>query len=125
MIESQYDLVVIGSGPAGQKAAIQAAKAGKSVALIEQTRELGGSCVHRGTIPSKTLKENALRVKNMRSNAELSHFQLREDVELATLIDRLNEVLAEHDNYMRRQLERNEITLIHGRAKFLSPSPTT
>lgn len=122
MIESQYDLVVIGSGPAGQKAAIQAAKAGKSVALIEQTRELGGSCVHRGTIPSKTLKENALRVKNMRSNAELSHFQLREDVELATLIDRLNEVLAEHDNYMRRQLERNEITLIHGRAKFLSPN---
>lgn len=113
MIESQYDLVVIGSGPAGQKAAIQAAKAGKSVALIEQTRELGGSCVHRGTIPSKTLKENALRVKNMRSNAELSHFQLREDVELATLIDRLNEVLAEHDSYMRRQLERNEIGRAH------------
>lgn len=120
MIESQYDLVVIGSGPAGQKAAIQAAKAGKTVALIEQTRELGGSCVHRGTIPSKTLRENAQRVKNMRSNAELAHFQLREDVELATLIDRLNDVLAEHDNYMRRQLERNEINLIHGRAKFIS-----
>lgn len=120
MIESHYDMVVVGSGPAGQKAAVQAAKAGKTVALIEQTRELGGSCVHRGTIPSKTLRENALRVKNMRSNAELAHFQLREDAELATLIDRLNEVLSEHDNYMRRQLERNEITVVHGRAKFLS-----
>lgn len=120
MIETHYDMVVIGSGPAGQKAAIQASKAGKSVAVIEQTRELGGSCVHRGTIPSKTLRENALRVKNMRLNAELAHFQLREDAELATLIDRLNDVLTEHDKYMRRQLERNEITIIHGRAKFVS-----
>lgn len=117
---SQFDLVVIGSGPAGQKAAIQAAKAGKSVALIERDRELGGSCVHRGTIPSKTLRENALRVKNMRLNAELAHFELAEDVELVTLIDRLEEVLSAHDVYMRNQVERNEVSLIHGKAKFLS-----
>ena len=57
------DLIVIGSGPAGQKAAIQGAKAGQSVILVESSRELGGSCVQRGTIPSKTLRENALRVK--------------------------------------------------------------
>ncbi len=115
-----FDLVVIGSGPAGQKAAVQAAKAGKKVALIERSRDLGGSCVHHGTIPSKTLRENALRVKNMRMNAELAHFELPEDLELATLINRLEEVLAEHDKYMRNQLERNDIKLIHGRAKFLS-----
>ena len=116
----QYDMVVIGSGPAGQKAAIQAAKAGKTVALVEKTREMGGACVHRGTIPSKTLRENALRVNNMRMNAAIANFQLAEDLELATLINRLEDVLDAHDKYMRKQLERNAIDLIHGRAKFLS-----
>ncbi|MBB3169419.1 Si-specific NAD(P)(+) transhydrogenase [Simiduia aestuariiviva] len=114
-----YDLIVIGSGPAGQKAAVQGAKAGKKVALIERDRVLGGACVHRGTIPSKTLRENALRVKNMRANASLSNFVLAEDTEMATLIDRLDQVLAAHDEYMRRQIERNHIDTIHGRAKFL------
>ena len=113
-----YDMIVIGSGPAGQKSAIQAAKAGKTVALIEKTKELGGSCVHRGTIPSKTLRENALRVNNMRMNAAIANFELAEDLELATLIDRLETVLAAHDEYMRNQIERNHIDLIHGRASF-------
>ena len=120
MNETEYDIVIIGSGPAGQKAAVQAAKAGKSVALIEKTRELGGACVHKGTIPSKTLRENALRVKNMRMNAKIANFTLPEDLELATLINRLEEVLDAHDDYMRNQMERNQINLIHGRAKFLS-----
>ena len=62
-----FDVTVIGSGPAGQKAAVQAAKAGQRVALIERDRVLGGACVHRGTIPSKTLRENALRVNHMPS----------------------------------------------------------
>lgn len=117
---NQFDVVVIGSGPAGQKSAIQSAKTGKRVALIELSRELGGSCVHRGTIPSKTLRENALRVKNMRMNAELAQFDLPEDLELVTLIDRLEEVLSAHDDYMRRQVERNSVELIHGKASFVS-----
>lgn len=120
MSKEHYDLVVIGSGPAGQKAAIQAAKLGKRVALIEKDRDVGGSCVHRGTIPSKTLRENALRVKNMRLNASIANFQLAEDLELATLIDRLDEVLGAHDIYMRKQMERNNVVLTHGRARFLS-----
>lgn len=115
-----YDMIVIGSGPAGQKAAIQAAKMGRNVALIERSRELGGSCVHRGTIPSKTLRENALRVKAMRQNAEIANFKLPEDIELATLISRLADVLDAHDEYMRRQVARNNVDLIHGRAKFES-----
>lgn len=119
-MSDQYDLVVIGSGPAGQKAAVQASKLGKRVALIEKTREIGGSCVHRGTIPSKTLRENALRIKNMRQNAEIANFQLNEDIELSTLITRLEEVLNAHDDYMAKQLKRNDIEIIHGRAKFLS-----
>lgn len=117
---TSYDLVVVGSGPAGQKAAIQGAKAGKSVAIIELDRELGGACVHRGTIPSKTLRENALRVKNMRLNAELAQFELAEDVELVTLIDRLDDVLDAHDHYMRNQIERNQVDLLHGKASFVS-----
>ncbi|MFT5084077.1 MAG: NAD(P) transhydrogenase [Lentisphaeria bacterium] len=117
---THYDMIVIGSGPAGQKAAVQAAKAGKTVAVIECSRDLGGACVHRGTIPSKTLRENALRVKNMRMNAAIANFELAEDLELVTLINRLEEVLSAHDKFMRKQLERNDIVLIHGRAKFLS-----
>lgn len=115
-----YDMVVVGSGPAGQKAAIQAAKSGKNVVLIERDREVGGSCVHRGTIPSKTLRENALRVKNMRLNAQLAHFELPEDIELTTLIHRLEDVLDAHDRYMRAQVERNNIQLLHGKAQFIN-----
>jgi len=120
MSDQSYDMIVIGSGPAGQKAAVQAAKAGKSVALVERSKALGGSCVQNGTIPSKTLRENALRLMNMRMNAELANFKLPADIELSTLINRLEDVLGEHDGYMRRQLARNNIKIIHGRAKFLS-----
>jgi len=117
-----FDVIVIGSGPAGQKAAVQAAKAGKTVALVERDQWLGGACVHRGTIPSKTLRENALRVKKMRENAALCSFELAEDIEMSTLIDRLNRVLKAHDGFMVNQIERNHIVRIHGRAKFLSPT---
>lgn len=120
-VDQKTDLLVIGSGPAGQKAAIQGAKSGRSVILVESSRELGGSCVQRGTIPSKTLRENALRVKNMRLNAQLANYKLPEDIELNTLINRLSEVLAAHDSYMRKQVERNGVVCIHGKASFISP----
>lgn len=115
------DIIVIGSGPAGQKAAVQAAKAGRSVVLIERDKVLGGACVHRGTIPSKTLRENALRVRNMRKNARLFEFSLNEELEMATLFNRLDEVLAAHDGYMCRQIERNRIERLHGVASFEDP----
>jgi NAD(P) transhydrogenase len=115
-----YDLIVIGSGPAGQKAAVQAAKLGKRVALIEKDRYLGGACVHRGTIPSKTLRENALRVTHLRANAKLSgDFSLTDNFEMAILIDRLDEVLKAHDHYMERQISRNKIDRIHGRGGYI------
>jgi NAD(P) transhydrogenase len=114
-----YDFVVIGSGPAGQKAAIQAAKAGQRVAIIERDNLFGGACVHRGTIPSKTLRENALRVKHMRQNAALANFKLDENTEMVTLIDRLDEVLKSHDAYLREQIDRNRIERIHARVSFV------
>jgi NAD(P) transhydrogenase len=119
-MSTHYNVIVIGSGPAGQKAAIQATKAHKTVALIERDKLLGGACVHRGTIPSKTLRENALRVKSMRQNAALSNFKLDEATELATLIDRLDYVLKAHDEYMLKQIQRNNVLRIHGRAKFIN-----
>lgn len=119
MSEYDYDLVVIGSGPAGQKSAVQAAKAGKVVAIIERDSLFGGACVHRGTIPSKTLRENALRVKHMRQNSALLDFELGEDTEMATLINRLDDVLKAHDGFMREQIDRNNIERIHGRASFI------
>lgn len=120
--DNHYDLIVIGSGPSGQKSAIQASKLGKKVALIERDRYLGGACVHRGTIPSKTLRENALRVTHMRANAKLSNFTLTDNLEMSVLIDRLDDVLMAHDMYMEKQIARNHIERLHGRAEFIDRS---
>lgn len=119
MSYQEYDVIVIGSGPAGQKAAIEAAKAGKKTAIVEKDRTVGGACVHRGTIPSKTLRENALRVKEMRKNASFAHFEIAEETELVVLLDRLEKVLAAHDQYMRRQMMRSGVEHITGRAEFV------
>lgn len=117
--QNHYDIIVIGSGPAGQKAAVQAAKAQKKVAMVEVDRVLGGACVHRGTIPSKTLRENALRIANLRNHAELFSFTLRPDIEMATLIENMHSVISAHDEYINNQISRNKITRIHGRASFI------
>jgi NAD(P) transhydrogenase len=121
MSVEKYDVIVIGSGPSGQKAAVHAAKAGHRTAIIERDPVIGGSCVHRGTIPSKTLRENALRVKEMRRNATFANFQLAEETELAVLLKRLKKVLMAHDEYMQRQIKRENVEFIHGRAKFMDP----
>jgi NAD(P) transhydrogenase len=108
-----FDVVVIGSGPAGQKAAIQAAKAGKRVAVIERDRQVGGSCVHTGTIPSKSLREHALRQRVRRVDLM--------DEPIQSLLDGVGKTVAAHDAYMTAQLERNHIELVRGRASFVSP----
>jgi NAD(P) transhydrogenase len=115
-----YDVVVIGSGPAGQKAAVQAVKAGRRVALVEQEQGVGGMCVHRGTIPSKTLRESALQLSRLRHSAALLDFALKPGLEVASLMARLDEVVAAHVAYMGRQLARNGVQLFHGRARFLT-----
>ena len=82
-MRDQYGIVVIGSGPAGQKAAIQGAKAGKRVAVIERETGVGGGCVYRGTIPSKTLRESALHINRLRRASEAFEFRIREGVDQA------------------------------------------
>lgn len=118
MSQFEFDIAVIGSGPAGQKAAIQGAKAGKRVAMIERDKAVGGHCVHRGTIPSKTLRQNAVRMSQLRSHQQLFSFSMRDDIAMDSLIENMDTVIKSHDDYINRQLERNAITHIHGRAKF-------
>jgi len=119
-VTDRFDFAVIGSGPGGQKAAVCAAKAGRRVALIERDRLLGGACVHHGTIPSKTLRENALRVEQLRRTARLLAAAPREDLELSELLGRLEEVVSHYSRTVEDQLRRNRITCIHGRARFVS-----
>lgn len=114
-----YDIVVIGSGPAGQKAAIQGAKSGKHVAVIEREPGVGGACVYRGTIPSKTLRESAVHIDRMKRSSTLDT-QVPPNLLVATLMRRLDEVVNLHGDYMINQLTRNGITLFHGRARFQS-----
>ena len=116
---STYDIIVIGAGPAGQKAAVQGAKAGKRVALIERERGIGGSCVYRGTIPSKTLRESALHLDRLKRAGEALQFNLKPDTQIATLLSRLEQVVQAHDSFMSKQLRRNGISLLHGRARFV------
>ena len=117
---SSYDLIVIGSGPAGQKAAIQGAKAGERVALIEQNREVGGACVYQGTIPSKTLRESALQMVQFLQATDVFEFRMRDDVKIATLMTRLDKVVRAHGTFMNEQVSRNGIQRFHGRAQFVS-----
>ena len=120
-MSERFDFAVIGSGPGGQKAAVCAAKAGCRVALIERERELGGACVLRGTIPSKTLRENAMRVSRLRDAAARLGVSPPESVELAELVGRLNDVVQQYATTVGRQMERNGVVRFHGRGRFVSP----
>jgi len=119
MSANEFDLIVIGSGPAGQKAAVQAAKAEKRVALIERDRAVGGHCVHRGTIPSKTLRQSAIRISQLRDQQERFGFSMPDEITMASLIENLGSVIDSHDKYINAQLQRNNISHFHGQASFL------
>ena len=118
----QFDLLCIGSGPAGQRAAVQAAKLGKRVAVVEKRRVMGGVCVDTGTIPSKTFREAVLAFGR---NAE--QFRHRHGVGLSLcptidqLLARVNEVVEREGDIVEHQLFRNNVTLIRGEATFFDP----
>lgn len=116
----EYDLVVIGSGPGGQKAAIAAAKLGKTVAVIERGLMLGGVCVNTGTIPSKTLREAVVYLTGM-NQRELygASYRVKEKITPADLLARTQHVIGKEIDVVRSQLMRNRIELYVGRARFL------
>jgi NAD(P) transhydrogenase len=119
MPQNDFDLICLGSGPAGQKAAVQAAKAGFKSAIIEREALVGGSCLLSGTIPSKALREQALRYRRMHSNASSLAVELRGDAPLSALLQGVDAVIAAQDRYLQAQLSRNQVELIHGRGVFV------
>ncbi len=122
MNTTHFDLVVIGSGPAGEKGAAQAAYFGKSVALIERDPQPGGVSVHKGTLPSKTLREAALYLTGFRRR-ELYGMSLRLDRKksLRQLVGRLKDVTERQTRQIGRNLERHRIQSFPGAARFLDP----
>jgi NAD(P) transhydrogenase len=116
----EYDLIVIGSGPGGQKAAIAAAKLGKSVAVIEHSRMLGGVCTNTGTIPSKTLREAVVYLTGM-TQRELygASYRVKENITPADLLARTRHVIDKEQDVVRSQLIRNRIELYTGHGRFV------
>ena len=115
----RFDLVVVGSGPGGEKGAAQAAYFGKRVALVERAAEVGGASVHTGTLPSKTLRETALYLTGFRRRA-LYGMSVRLDRKksLRQLVGRLQEVTERQTRQIRRNLDRHSVALVRGQAVF-------
>ena len=120
---SQYDLVVIGSGPAGQRAAIQGAKSGKRVALIEQREVIGGVCINTGTIPSKTMREAVLHLSGYNyQNIYGVSYRVKEKITMADLAFRVQHVIKTEIDVTQAQLARNGIEVLTGVASFKDPN---
>ena len=113
-----YDLIVLGSGPAGQRAAIQAAKIGKRVAIVERRQMVGGVSLHTGTVPSKTFREAVLSLTHVPSLSSGMPVQ-RPRPTIEDLLHRVNDVIERELDVVARQLSRNAVDLISGSARFL------
>jgi len=122
MEANEYDLVVIGSGPAGQKGAICAAKHRKKVAIIDKKRAIGGVCVHTGTIPSKTLRQGVLYLTGFRQRTFYGRsYVLKDRISMSDLIFQAQAVMAREMEVIKAQLHRNGVTSLEGEARFLDP----
>jgi NAD(P) transhydrogenase len=119
----RYDLMVIGSGPSGQKGAIAAAKMGKRVALIERrSGDLGGVCLHTGTIPSKTMREAILHLTGYRQRGVYAdQFRQKRKITMDDLRRKLSRVIQHELDVIHEYLDRNQIDLISGDAQFVDP----
>lgn len=117
------DLMVIGSGPAGQRAAIQAVKLGKTVLVAEKRQVLGGVCTNTGTIPSKTLREAIIHFTGLRHRAVYGRgFQIKHDVSFADLNQRVSRVVSHENEVARSRLLRTGVDVVYGTAYFESPN---
>jgi NAD(P) transhydrogenase len=117
-----FDLAVVGSGPAGQKASIQAAKLRRRVALIERRRVLGGSSVNVGTIPSKTIREAVMYLTGLHQRDVYGQdYRLKDEISIEDLSARTRHVVEHERAVVRDQLRRNHVTLVEGTASFDDP----
>ena len=120
---NHYDMLVIGSGPAGRRAAVQSAKLGKSVLVVDKGRRLGGVSVHTGTIPSKTLRETVLNLSGWRERGFYGRgYRVKQDITAHDLISRLHKTLDHEVEVLQHQFMRNSVKNIHALAKFLGPN---
>jgi len=116
----QFDVIVIGSGPAGQRAAIQAAKCGRHVAVLEQREIVGGTCINTGTIPSKTMREAVLHLSGFQFQGIYGlNYRVKEKITMADLGFRVNQVIKTEVDVTQSQLSRNGVAVISARASFL------
>ena len=117
-----YDFIVIGSGPSGRRAAIQAAKLGKSVLVVEGRKRVGGVSVHTGTIPSKTLRETALNLSGWRERGFYGRsYRVKREIGSNDLSIRLAKTLEHEVDVLEHQFLRNGVHTMSGFARFLDP----
>jgi NAD(P) transhydrogenase len=122
MEANEYDLVVIGSGPAGQKSAIGASKMRKKVAIIDRKKSMGGVCVHTGTIPSKVLREAVLYLSGFRQRTFYGRgYALKDRIAMSDLTFRAQSVMFREVEVIKAQLRRNYVDIFEGDARFLDP----
>lgn len=120
MTDYDYDLLVIGSGPAGQRAAIQAAKLNKRVVVVERKTILGGVCINTGTIPSKTLREAVLHLSGYREHSLYgASYAVKQNITMSDLLYRTDHVIQHELDIVRHQLQRNRVELLSAEASFL------
>jgi len=117
----RYDIVVIGTGPAGEGAAMMAAKNHKRVAVVERHFEVGGGCTHWGTIPSKALRHAVKMVHDLRVNPLLKEYRRQANFTFPQLLHAADGVVAKQVAQRRRYYERNKIAVLEGEARFLDP----
>ncbi len=116
----QYDLIVIGSGPAGEKGAAQAAYFGKRVAIIERAEHVGGAGINTGTVPSKTLRETALYFSGLRQRGLYGiDYSLKDDLSVRDFMHREHVVVEKERHIIERNIHRHDIDLIHGTASLI------
>ncbi|MGW3445199.1 Si-specific NAD(P)(+) transhydrogenase [Streptomyces sp. NPDC001076] len=117
-----FDMLVIGSGPGGQKAAIAAAKLGRRVAVVDSPDMVGGVSIHTGTIPSKTLREAVLYLTGLTQRDLYGQsYRLKEEITVADLTARTQHVVSREVDVIRNQLSRNHVTLCSGVGRFVDP----
>jgi NAD(P) transhydrogenase len=122
MSEFHYDLAVIGSGPAGQKAALCAAKLGKRVAIVERQISVGGVCIHTGTIPSKAIREAVLHLTGIRERSVYGEsYSVKQTITMEDLLYRCRHVVRTEVDVIRNQMARNNVALLFGDASFVDP----
>ncbi len=122
-MSQHFDFIVIGSGPAGRRAAIQAAKIDKSVLVVDKGRRVGGVSVHTGTIPSKTLRETVLNLSGWRERGFYGRaYRVKENLTAKDLLNRLHITLNHEVEVLEHQFNRNRVQTVHGTACFVAPN---